>query len=610
MPIFSITRSERSSQAPQEGTLSAGDATQSMEFEKVLEEVGGFGLFNKTIMMLALVIATGNTAMAYFFHVFLLITPTSQWCFVNGTSPEDFADFTALPQQRCQLVGLSSDGANATTVDGSAHTCPTGWKFNPDEFFTSIAMENGWVCADSWKTYTIHTVFWAGSMTSYFVSGLLADRIGRRKTALLLIAVGSICNLLGAFFTSFLSYTALRFFAAAGTYSVTTTVFVLVMEYTVAERRTLVAFVWSIAWTTFGMLSPWYAYLLQNSRALIETSVGFSAVLFIFTLWLPESSSWLLSVNRKEEAFSTLQRIARINGKDVSQEKLSKLLQATSCDAQTQMVADKAPSFWRGTMVMLKSPNIRKISLLIYAAWFMISICYNGTGVQIGALSLDVYTAYSVALAFELPVNFFCVFSLDVLGRRWPNSIFMLAGGIICFLMWAIRRESETWTLIMVALLTMCFSGGYNITYQVASEVFPTMIRGRAVLLQRMLGDVGSQLGAQVASLAVLDEYSPFLVTGSLALVASVLLFLLPETAGTILPHTIEDGESFGKGQGLCFFPLFASESQAPEKKKPYLSEWTGILSFHKKLPVTQEPAVNKAFERDLVIPTIYNSIR
>ncbi|XP_065303089.2 solute carrier family 22 member 7-like isoform X1 [Dermacentor albipictus] len=609
MSISSVTRSGRSSQAPQEGTPPAGDATQSMEFEKVLEEVGGFGLFNKTVMTLALVIATGNAAMAYFFHVFLLIAPTSQWCFVNGTSLEDFADITVLPQQRCQLVSLSGDGANVTTTDGSAHTCPTGWKFNPDEFFTSVAMEHGWVCAESWRTYTVHTVFWAGSMTSYFVSGFLADRIGRRKTALLLIAVGSIANLLSAFFSDFISYTALRFFAAAGTYPVTTTVFVLVMEYTVAERRTLVAFVWSVAWTAFGALSPWYAYLVQNSRTLIETSVCFSAVLFILTLWLPESSSWLLSVNRREEAYATLQRIARINGKDVSQEKLSKLLNATASDAQTQTVADKAPSFWSGTMVMLTSPNIRKISLLIYVAWFAICICYNGTSVQIGALSLDIYTAYSVALAFELPVNLFCIFSLDVLGRRWPNSMFMLTGGIICLLMWAIRKESETWTLIMVALLTMSFAGAYNITYQVASEVFPTMIRGRAVLLQRMLGDVGSQLGAQIASLAVLDEYSPFLVTGSLALVATVLLFLLPETAGTVVPQTIEDGEGFGKGQGICYCPLFASESQTPEKK-PSLSEWTGILSFHKKLPVTQKPAVNKAFEHDLVIATIYNSIR
>ncbi|KAH6940218.1 hypothetical protein HPB50_026340 [Hyalomma asiaticum] len=286
------------------------------------------------------------------------------------------------------------------------------------------------------------------------------------------------------------------------------------------------------------------------------------------------SQDWLVSVKRNEEAFATLQRIADINGKDVSQEKLAVLLQTTATDVQTEKDAEKAPGFWRGTMVMLKSPNIRKISLLIYVAWFAISICYNGTTVQLGTLNLDLYTTYSVALAFELPMNIFCIFALDSLGRRWPNSVFMLAGGIICLLMWGIRNQSGMWTLIMVALLTMSFSGGYNITYQVASEVFPTVIRGRAVLLQRMLGDVGSQLGAQIASLAVLDEYFPFLVTGSLALVATVLLFLLPETAGTALPQTIEDGENFGKGQGVCFCPLFADISPTPEKEKASLGEW------------------------------------
>ncbi|KAL1436979.1 hypothetical protein MTO96_048999 [Rhipicephalus appendiculatus] len=585
---MSISSLKRGSQASQEGTASASDVTQSMEFERVLREVGGFGLFNKTIMILALVLATGNTALSYFFHVFLLIAPTSQWCFVNGTSLEDFHDVAALPQQRCQLVSMSSDGINA-------YQCRRQWPDVPNgmESSTQPSSSQQWLwrtvglCAESWKTYTVHTVFWAGSMTSYFVSGLIADRIGRRKTALLLIAVGSICNLLGAFFSDFVSYTALRFFAAAGAYPVTTTIFVLVMEYTVAEKRTLMAFVWSLTWTVFGVLAPWYAYLLQNWRALTETTACFSAVLFMVTLWLPEG-------------------IAHINGKDVSQEKFAIFLQATAKDVQTQRDAEKPPSFWQGTMAMLKSPNIRKISLLIYIAWFMISICYNGTTVQLGTLSLDLYTTYSVALAFELPMNIFCMFSLDALGRRWPNSLSMLAGGIICLLMWMFRQRSDTLTLIMVALLTMSFSGGYNITYQVASEVFPTVIRGRAVLLQRMLGDVGSQLGAQVASLAVLDEYVPFLVTGSLALVSSVLLFLLPETAGTALPQNIEDGEKFGKGQGICFCPLFLPVNHPePVKEKPSLNEWTGILSLNKKnMPVTQKPAINKAFEHDLVVPT------
>ncbi|XP_077554862.1 solute carrier family 22 member 7-like [Haemaphysalis longicornis] len=583
-----------------------------MEFEKVLREVGGFGLFHKTIMMGALLLATWNTAMCYFFHVFLLIAPPSQWCFVNGTSLEDFPDLSALPRRRCQLVSLSYDSHNITVANGDSTICPNGWQFNPAEFFTSVTMENQWICGESWKRYAVHTAYWSGSMSGYLISGLLADKIGRKKTALVLITVGSTCNLLCGFFSDFISYTILKFFTAIGSYTVTTTVFVLVMEYTTAERRTVVAFLWGTSWTILASMLPWYAYLLRNWRILIASNAALSVLLVILFWWVPESSSWLLSVNRKEEAVAILLRIARINGKDVSKEHLGKILTKTASETEAQAVIEKAPSFWQGTVLMLKSPNIRKITVLIYLGWFIISMCYNVTTLELGRLDLDIYSAYSIAIAFEFPVNIFCISALDTLGRRWPNSVFMLVGGVVCIIMWLFRTESAAWTMVMATMLIMTFAGGYNITYQVASEVFPTVIRGRAVLLQRLLGDVGGLLGAQVASLAELDEYLPMLVMGFLALVASALLFSLPETLGVPLPQTFEDGESYGRDQGLWFCPVFAraSEETGTERNQCHRKQRSSILPFHKKLPVTRQPATNKAFQDDgSVVPTIYNPI-
>ncbi|XP_072142361.1 organic cation transporter 1-like isoform X3 [Dermacentor andersoni] len=238
-------------------------------------------------------------------------------------------------------------------------------------------------------------------------------------------------------------------------------------------------------------------------------------------------------------------------------------------------------------------------------------MCYNVTTLELGRLGLNIYSTYSIAIACELPVNIICISSLDKLGRRWPNSIFILIGGTVCLVMWLLRSESATWTLVMATMLIMAFAGGYNITYQMASEVFPTIVRGRAVLLQRLLGDAGGLLGAQVASLAELDEYLPMLVMGCLALLGSVLVFFLPETVGTAMPQTIEDGERFGRDQGLWFCPLFTRDTEDTTQGESPNKRRRGVLSFHKKMPVTGQPAVNRAFDNnESVVATVYNAVR
>lgn len=183
----------------------------------------------------------------------------------------------------------------------------------------------------------------------------------------------------------------------------------------------------------------------------------------------------------------------------------------------------------------------------------------SSNALGLGRLGLNLYAVYSIAIAFELPVNILCITALDILGRRWPNAGFMLLGGVVCLLMAAIRTESEMWTLLMGVVSMMSFAGGYNITFQTSSELFPTVIRGRVLFLQRLMGDVGSLLGAQVASLTEYDKYLPMIVMGVLSLIASALLFLLPETLNQALPQSIEDGENFAKGQSFFFCPLVSA---------------------------------------------------
>ncbi|XP_075537623.1 organic anion transporter 3-like [Dermacentor variabilis] len=538
-----------------------------MEFEKVLREIGGYGLFNKTIVTAALMLSAWHATLCYFGQVFIHITPASQWCFLNytgdGSTPP--VDLAQLPRGRCQVLRQQPDGQyssndSAVTDSGSEWiTCPTRWYYDNSEIYTTVTMENQWVCGDSWKMYAVHTAYFTGSIVSYLLSGFLADRIGRKKTVILVMLIGATGNLLGTFFPTFTTFPIWRFLTSMGSDTVCTTIYVIALEYTVKERRTLVAFLWAINWSVLATALPWYTYLIQSWRGLLITNTAVDAVLLLSLWWLPESSGWLLSVGKKKKALQTFQKIARFNGKEVSEERLNELLQdPASKDAQGNDQKQKT-GFWKTTVAVVTYPRLRKIVILSYLGCFIVCLCYNSNALGLGRLGLNLYAIYSIAIAFEMPVNILCITALDILGRRWPNAGFMLLGGAVCLLMAIVRTENQTWTLVMGVISMMSFAGGYNITFQTSSELYPTVIRGRILFLQRLVGDIGSLLGAQVASLTEYDKYLPMMVMGVLSLIAGVLLFCLPETLNQALPQSIEDSENFALGQSFCFCPLVSA---------------------------------------------------
>ncbi|XP_077513019.1 uncharacterized protein LOC144124251 [Amblyomma americanum] len=131
------------------------------------------------------------------------------------------------------------------------------------------------------------------------------------------------------------------------------------------------------------------------------------------------------------------------------------------------------------------------------------------------------------------------------------------------------------------------FAGAYTVTTQLSSELFLTVVRGRAVQLQRLLGDLGGLADMHMHVAAMLsahsrcsaflrilipspavqpwaqterDRFLPVTVMGATALAASVFAFFLPDTVHLALPQTMDDGEGLARDRGLCFCPVSAAD--------------------------------------------------
>lgn len=534
-----------------------------MEFDGALMKSGGFGRFQTILALVFLTTATAHFSFNHMSQVFILIVPEHYWCPV-AVSEGPNSSFSELDdyswngsvtsfRQTCRLeLGIGAVDVNGTTTE----QCPEGWYYEYGDLYETMSTEHNWVCGDSWKQYVLHTTFWIGSMAGYVTSGFLADRFGRRVAIGCLSAVSALANLMPLVISQHWGLAVARLIAGLGAESVCSTIFVLVIEFTISERRTLIGFVWAFSWTILASSYPWYADLIQSWRGLVVTNSALSVAILVILWFVPESPSWHLTAGRRDEAIRTLTKIARVNGRREITEDDFKTLQIKTAEV-TQ--SEQKRSFWKDTLAMVATPRLRRNTLVLFGGWFLICLVYNANTLELSHLGLNVYGTYSTAIAFELPVNLFTILALDRLGRRWPNVGFMFIGGTISLVMALLRTDSSAATLVMAVISIVCYAGGYNITYQLASEIFPTEIRGRGVLIKRLFGDIGSCLGADVAYLVEYDRYLPLLVMGVLSLLAALLLFFVPDTVHEPLPQTIEDGEEFAKDQGLCFCPVLVT---------------------------------------------------
>ncbi|XP_022653338.1 solute carrier family 22 member 8-like [Varroa destructor] len=598
---------------------SASDEDSSSPFDEALQAAGGFGRFQ--ILLVALFLSTGTLHYCsnHLSQIFILLPPDNFGCRTNGSGADvdssglSYDNGSASTLLACGLKNGDHSSPVGLSADGSVLTCPQGWEYIWEDLFPTIATQNNWVCGDSWKQYATHMMFCVGSMCGYLISGFLSDRYGRRPTIAFLSGLAAFSNVFPLVIRSDIAIMSARFLAGISADTVCSIVFLLVMEYTVPSHRTLVGTVWATGWTFLGGLYPWYAKLVFGYQYLLISTSVISVALILMCPFIPESASWLVSAGRIEDAIDNLVKMARFNGKkDVSEAEFKTLLHAIDPTSNTELgsVSSAASeistssisSFWAETVALVTTPNLRRTTMLLFSSWFLICLCYHADTLGLGHMGLSIYPTYSMSAAFELPINIFTIFCLDSVGRRWPNVCFMATAGILAFTFAAVGDSGgEAVTMILAVFLIVSLAGSYNITYQLAAELFPTVVRGRGVLLSKVCGDMGNIIAALVAYLIEINKNALILLVGAFAFLAATLLFFIPETTHQPLPQTLEDGELFGKDQPLCYCPIFVDPDSSLKKRKDPTRASMSNVSYTSGRPAnsvqpTSTPKTNPEF--------------
>ncbi|HHH83790.1 MAG TPA: MFS transporter [Chloroflexi bacterium] len=399
--------------------------------------------------------------------------------------------------------------------------CGAGWAADAMEViiisFVIPAVIREWGLSAA-QAGLIGTGIFVGMLAGAWFWGTITDYIGRKAGFQLTVLIDSVFGLLSAFAPSYgwlLALRALTGFGVGGTLPVDYAIFT---EYLPRRNRGRYLVLLESFWALGTILAAGLAWLIVPRfgwRPLLAISAIPGAIIYFIRRYVPESPRYLLVDGRPEEARSILEQVARENG-----------VSAEFGELQVPSRSGQA------TLRSLWSRPFARITLMLWVAWFCISLGYYGTFIWLpnifverGFSFLKSYqNVFLMALA-QLPGYFSAAYLVERWGRKITLGAYLALSGLFTYL-FAIAAGLP---LILTAAILMSFFtlGAWGVLYAYTPELYPTEIRatgmGSASGMTRIAGALAPSLGGLllgVSLVAALTLYAAAFLLGGLAVLA------------------------------------------------------------------------------------------
>ncbi|XP_059971103.1 solute carrier family 22 member 2 isoform X2 [Mesoplodon densirostris] len=526
--------------------------------DDILEHIGEFNFFQKQTFLFLSLLSAAFTPI-YVGIVFLAFTPDHRcwspgvpelsrrcgWSLaeeLNYTVPGPGPEGQAFPRQ-CLRYEVDWNQSALGCVDPLAGLaanssllplgpCRHGWVY--DTPGSSIVTEFNLVCTNSWMLDLFQSAVNVGFFIGSVGIGYIADRFGRKPCLLITILINASSGVLMAISPTYTWMLIFRLIQGLVSKAGWLIGYILITELVGLSYRRTVGIFYQVAFT-FGLLVlAGVAYVLPHWRWL-QFTVTLPNFCFLLYYWcVPESPRWLISQNKDAKAMKIIKHIAKKNGKS-----LPPSLQSPGSDEE---VGEKLnPSF----LDLVRTPQIRKHTLILMYNWFTSSVLYQGLIMYMGLAGSNIYLDFLYSALVEFPAAFIILVTIDRVGRRHPWAASNMVAGAAC-LASVFIPEDLRWLRVTVACLgRMGITMAYEMVCLVNAELYPTCIRNLGVLVCSSMCDIGGIITPfLVYRLTSIWHELPLVVFAVVGLIAGGLVLLLPETKGKTLPETIEEAEN------------------------------------------------------------------
>ena len=345
------------------------------------------------------------------------------------------------------------------------------------------------------------TAFFVGMLLGAWGFGRLADRLGRRRVLIATVLIDALFGLASVFAGDFTLLLALRLLTGMGVGGTLPVDYAMMAEFLPPRRRGrwLVALegFWAVG-TILVALAAWVASRYAGDAAwrwLFAATAVPALVGLGLRFWLPESPHYLLLRGDEAGARAVLDRVAAKNGRPP----LDGRLQA-------------APAV-RASMGDLLAGALRRRTLMILAAWLLVSTAYYGVFIWLpGRLVTQGYGfvrgyGFLVLLALaQLPGYALAAVGVETIGRRRTLVAFLLASAAGCLLF----VLTDAPPLIAAALLLMSFAllGTWGGLYAYTPELYPTALRATGMGVAGAVARLGGLLAPSAVALLVGADFA------------------------------------------------------------------------------------------------------
>ncbi|XP_062407014.1 organic cation transporter protein [Sardina pilchardus] len=496
-----------------------------MKFDDVLNQIGGFGRFQKTLYIW---ICLPQILLAFHMLVSIFTSAVPPHLCLSTWPPEPGLGYN-FSQQELACSPAGSDQARPS--NGSS--CPGGWEYSKETFHSTVVTEWDLVCENASLNNIGSSIYMFGLLVGAVLFGALADKYGRRSIILVGLALQAVFGVGAAFAPTFYIYVALRFVVGTTISAVIMNAFVLGTEWTGLKHRMLAGIITDYFFGFGYILLAGVAYLIRDWRHL-QLAISAPGFLFVFYIWvLPKSARWLMANQKNEEALDLIRKAALVNGNPLT----------SDIKLEQEHNSGKPVVQRKHTIIdLFRTPKMRRQSLIVFYLWFVNVLVYYGLSLNISDFGINIYFTQFIFGLVEMPARTITLFTLNR-SRRISQLAFLSVGGLACLLTIFIPDDLSIIRTALAMVGKFGITASLSIIYVYSAEVFPTVVRQTGIGMGSMCARAGGVIAPTIYLLKSLSQQAPMVVFGLCPLVGAALTLLLPETANKALPDTIEEVE-------------------------------------------------------------------